>query len=498
VGSSGAVYSAEHTESGESAAVKIIHSSLPISEREQEVFLQQTSLLADDGLPGVLPVWEAGQLPSGQLYVVSSLSVGEPLTDLLIDSAPLHEEQAIPLLKALALLLASVHEQGLIHGNLTPENISIVLHEDGQWPPEIWLMDLTMSLLHQYLSPEDQVRPPYYLAPEQIRGEVPLAATDIYALGVIAFQLLTGRLPFSSARPVEVLVMHLDDAPPSPRSIINISPEAEAWLLKAMAKDPLHRFEDMMQAATELDRIIAPAPAAPPVGEAQQELEPATTPMEPAAPVDSPEEPISKSSEQNEVSGMIVLRDVAGAPTDGLDYNDSSVIVEKEFSDPPQQAEQEPDKEEPDKEEPGKEEPGKEEPGKEEPEELEEFPADFPEPDGHVIDMSEAFEPDQDPLQDSGQYLAKDLLSDDDFPADHRFAPEDDENLDLGDVFIEALDDPAPEREKDELYVPPGRDPILFLDISPLVALVIAILTALAVGAWTYHMLTGHWPYPLG
>ena len=244
-GATGTVFSATHPETNHEVAVKIIHRHLAADTTVQEDFLKEISRIAAFKHPRILPLEAVGQFDSGEIFVISDMAQGLPLTDLMSDSGPLPMVEAIPLLDSLAEILGDLHDQGLVHGNLSPENIWLDPKEDGRWPPSIQILDFGMSMLHRPERMEDEARPPYYLGPEQIRGEEPSKSTDVYAFGVIAYQMLTGRLPFSSPRLGEVLLMHLNDDPPPPGDIVPMNPETELFLFQALSKDPNYRFKDM-------------------------------------------------------------------------------------------------------------------------------------------------------------------------------------------------------------------------------------------------------------
>jgi hypothetical protein len=291
-GATGTVYSAVHPINGRKVAIKVIHAHLTQHDDAARRFEEHSAHLASLSHTGIIPVLEVGHLEGdGRLYVVSEFALGQSLTDLLSSSGPLGFDEAQPLLEALALILATLHGHGLVHGGLTPDNIWITPREDGRWPPMVRVMDFGMSALRPRAGVEAEN--PYYLAPEQCRGETAIVATDIYALGVIAYQILTGRLPFSSIKPAEVLRMHQHEPPRAPSEVSAVSPAADAWVLRALAKAPGDRFQTMMQLRQalqspslegEIQAAADAATATEPVPEAPAAL---TTPDTPPASLSS-------------------------------------------------------------------------------------------------------------------------------------------------------------------------------------------------------------------
>ena len=256
-GATGTVYAAEDTRTGSQVVVKIIHDHLVRRRNIREAFFQGVTRAISLEHPGVVHALMTGEVESGGLYVVSAWAEGTPLTDLLLQQGAVPEQRALEILAGLSGVLGAAHAVNLVHGDLTPENIWL---STGQGRPGgVAVTDFGMSPLHMAPGFEEQ-RPPYYLSPEQIRGEAPGVSSDVYALGIIAYQLFTGRLPFSSPRPRDVLLMHLNDDPPAPASLTNVSPEIELFLFRALAKDPALRPPDMGAVQAALSGEPVPEP----------------------------------------------------------------------------------------------------------------------------------------------------------------------------------------------------------------------------------------------
>jgi hypothetical protein len=246
-GATGIVYSALDPRSGRKVAVKVLHPHLPVEASAIEPLRERCAALAALHHPGVIAVQEVGRLEAGAIYLISEFALGQPLSDLIAVTGPLAPDEARPLLEALALILATAHGHAFVHGGLTPDNIWITPREGGVWPPMVRVMDFGMAELRQGPRGVRGDEAPYYLSPEQCRGEVPRAASDVYALGVIAYQLLTGRVPFSSERPGEVLRMHLEERARPPSDLAPLAPAVDRFVLRALAKEPAERFQTMLQ-----------------------------------------------------------------------------------------------------------------------------------------------------------------------------------------------------------------------------------------------------------
>ncbi len=259
-GATGSVHAAIHPSSGRKVAIKVLHPHLAQGVEPLQRFEQQIEKLGALHHPGIIPILELGRLDDGQVFLISEFAKGQPLTDLMAAAGPLGAAEARPLLEAIALTLAIAHGHEVVHGGLTPDNVWATPQEDGAWPPMVRLMDFGMCLLRHAPGTGEAVDEiPYYLSPEQCRGEPPGITSDVYSLGVIAYQLLTGRLPFSSARPAEVIRMHLEQRPRPPSELAPLPPAMDALLLRALAKASAERFQTMWQ----LRQALPPAEAWP-------------------------------------------------------------------------------------------------------------------------------------------------------------------------------------------------------------------------------------------
>jgi serine/threonine-protein kinase len=276
-GPSGAVYAALDPRSGRKVAVKVLHPRLaPDGAEGLERLRADCALLAALRHPGVIAFQEVGQLGSGAVYLIAEFALGQPLTDLLAATGPLAPAEARPLLEALALILATAHGHHVVHGGLSPDNVWTTPRAGNAWPPMVRVMDFGLAALRQRAGEaQGGDALPYYLSPEQCRGEPAREPADLYALGVIAYQMLTGRVPFSSARPSEVVRLHLEEPPRPPSDLAPLSPAVDRLLLQALAKRPEDRFASALKLRLALGALDEawPPPAARDEGYASYDLE---------------------------------------------------------------------------------------------------------------------------------------------------------------------------------------------------------------------------------
>jgi len=225
---------------------------------------------------GIVDIFGFGQLPDGRQYLVMELLHGRPLDLILHERAPLPAAEALEVLEEIADALHAAHRVGVIHRDLKPSNV--FLAEPAHGPRYVKLLDFGLAKRAAKpggTTPQTRasmmVGTPQYMAPEQARGEEVGPATDLYALGVVAFEMVTGVLPFGGATPFEVAYKHVKEAPPRPSSVTpGIAPQLEAMILALLEKDPSRRPGSALELRDAFARLrkseVAPAPVPVPAG----------------------------------------------------------------------------------------------------------------------------------------------------------------------------------------------------------------------------------------
>jgi serine/threonine protein kinase len=259
-GGMGMVFRAEHKFLGDAVAIKVLHGTFANQPSVADRFFQEAKAARDIGHPSIVQIRDFGQSADGGLYLVMELLEGESLSAVL-GRGRLSEAQAAAIGAAIAAGLAAAHKKGIVHRDLKPDNVFV--RGDG----EVKILDFGIAKVVGASGKTNTgalLGTPRYMAPEQARsGSQVGPRTDIYALGVMLFQMVVGRTPFEGADMVAILGQVLFEAPPRPSSLVPVSAAFEALVLRCMEKDPAARPASMDELRRELGPFMtsdAPAP----------------------------------------------------------------------------------------------------------------------------------------------------------------------------------------------------------------------------------------------
>ncbi len=292
-GGMGLVYEGEHLTIGRKVAIKLI--------RDEHAQGPQTrGLLAEARAAsairhhGIIDIFGFGQQPGVGQYLVMEYLEGSPLNEFLQARAPLPLHEAFALLCELLDALSAAHAMGVIHRDLKPSNIFVARQSDGS----VSIKVLDFGLAKRSTTPEGTspqthsnvvVGTPQYMAPEQALCAEVGPQTDLYAVGVLAFELLTGQRPFTGRSPMEIVAHHLKTPPPAPSLFVELPPEVDALILRLLAKEPQQRPGSASEVALQLRALLpsrdgASLPPGARSSRALTVLEPPLTPTPPTAP----------------------------------------------------------------------------------------------------------------------------------------------------------------------------------------------------------------------
>jgi len=272
-GGMGVVYLAEHPVIGKKVALKAIHPELSRNAEVVSRFVTEAKSVNQIGHEHIVDIADFGTTPGGEFYFIMEYLQGESLADRLKREGHLDATKAMVIGAQIADALDSSHEHGIIHRDLKPENIFLVAR--GGSKDFVKVLDFGLAKL---TDTEEKVShktragsvmgTPYYMAPEQCEGKTEIDhRADIYSLGVLLFEMLTGKVPFGGDGYGEIIVKHITMPPPSVRSLVpELTPELDLILFRALAKDRTQRFQTMAELR---DALLDPnryASAAPVVG----------------------------------------------------------------------------------------------------------------------------------------------------------------------------------------------------------------------------------------
>jgi serine/threonine-protein kinase len=259
-GGMGAVYRAEHTLMRKRVAVKILHPEMTRLPEVVERFEREAMAAAHIEHPNVAAATDFGKLENGSFFLVLEYVEGDSLRDVLQDG-PMDPRRVIHVAKQVVAALVRAHSLGIVHRDLKPENVMLV-HRDGD-PDFVKVLDFGIAKVpvgqiskeagkqHKTLTKVGMVYgTPEYMAPEQALGQDVDARADLYALGVILYEMLVGRRPFEADNPVALLGMQVTQPPPPFRQVaplLQIPMEIETVVMELLEKEAARRPTDAKQ-----------------------------------------------------------------------------------------------------------------------------------------------------------------------------------------------------------------------------------------------------------
>ena len=275
-GGMGTVYLARRLHIGDKVAVKILNPDCRNDELFVERFRREVRVAARSYDSRVIAVYDSGETIDGIIYLVMPFVQAPTLREILAAEKRILPERAVSLMLEVCGGVAAAHRQWIMHRDLKPENIMVLLANEDRGRESVRVLDFGLAkqlnpTKEQLLTqPGAVLGTPIYMSPEQHRGEVLNTRSDVYSLGVILYEMLTGRPPFVSYSIAELIAKHLMDAPKPMPVALNIPPALEAVVMRALSKDADRRQADACELACALRACLRPG--LPPPRNRWQEL----------------------------------------------------------------------------------------------------------------------------------------------------------------------------------------------------------------------------------
>ena len=257
-GGMGAVYAVVHEDIGKRAALKVMHRRLGYGASAERILLE-ARVVNQVAHPNIVDIFETGAMPDGRPYIVMERLDGVPLS-LRADQGKILPDQVIAILLQVCDALIAAHASGIVHRDLKLDNVFLLDNPDDPATPRVKVLDWGIAKVitnDAHNTIEGQlVGTPQYLAPEQARGAAVCPNTDVYSLGVMAYELFLEQLPFEAETSAEIMAMHLRAVPPLPSELWpDIPADLEKLLLAMLAKDPDAR-PSMLSVARALELVV--------------------------------------------------------------------------------------------------------------------------------------------------------------------------------------------------------------------------------------------------
>ena len=268
-GGFGTVFRASHPVIGKQAAIKVLKRQFSVQREMVSRFIAEARAVNQIRHRNIIDIFAFSTLEDGRHYYVMELLDGSTLGDHLDAVGAMSLREALPILRAVGRALDAAHAKGIAHRDLKPENIFLAVDSDGGVFPKLLDFGIAKLLVGEEASGANHktrtgapIGTPLYMSPEQCRGRDIDHRTDIYSFGIVAFRMLTGKLPFDAEDYMTILMRQMADTAPPPSSLVAELPvEVDRAIASMMEKEPAARPGSLAKAVEALERAAGEAGA---------------------------------------------------------------------------------------------------------------------------------------------------------------------------------------------------------------------------------------------
>ncbi|RBW67510.1 Stk1 family PASTA domain-containing Ser/Thr kinase [Bacillus taeanensis] len=262
-------------------AVKILRSEFSNDEQFIKRFHREAESATSLDHSNIVSIYDVGE-EEDTYFIVMEYVEGKTLKDLIKEQGRIPVEESLAIMKQITSAIAHAHEHHIIHRDIKPHNI--LLNTEGE--AKVTDFGIAMAMTSATITHTNSVLGSvHYFSPEQARGGITNEKSDIYSLGIVLYEMVTGELPFSGESPVTVALKHLQEEVKSPKALNPIIPQSvENIIYKALAKDPFHRYGSVYEMEEDINTALSPSRIEEPKYEPPSDDEEATKVLTPISP----------------------------------------------------------------------------------------------------------------------------------------------------------------------------------------------------------------------